>query len=352
MNTLLKIGAVLVALAGSAAADLIEQDVSHLRLRSQSRVQGAIVTLADVLVFAEADPRLLPEIGDKPVVDRLVPPTVTEVTHDQVAARLGELGVNLARVLIDGALACRVTAEPVAVESAPSGASTNAPLIGTRLVSSDTNTLAELLRSQLETELAAEGGTVEVDFEQAGQEFLALTTPPFDFSVRGGHGAKLGLREFSVTIRRDGRVQRTVRIGANVKLVKQVLVAAKPLNVGAYVKQDSLGYATRIFSSGDDLGLEHPEQVVGQRVKSFVPAGQMLAAHDLQAVDLIKRSQPVTVIGGGAVSLRVTGDALDSGGYGDTIRVRLGDSRKNRREVRGIVTGVGTVQLAEEGLER
>ncbi|MBU0616152.1 MAG: flagellar basal body P-ring formation chaperone FlgA, partial [Planctomycetes bacterium] len=124
--------------------------------------------------------------------------------------------------------------------------------------------------------------------------------------------------------------------------------------VGAYIKHDSLEYATRIFTDGDDLGIDHPEQIIGQRVKNFVPVGQMIRAGDFKSVDLVRRSQPVTVIGSvdgsAGVSMRITGDALDSGGYGDTIRVRLGDSRENYREVRGVVSGVGTVRLTDGGL--
>jgi flagella basal body P-ring formation protein FlgA len=370
MNTLLRISLVSVALAGSAAADLpltdprpaldrpssyqgsakglIAQDVSRLKLRAQAYVRGDAVTLSDVLIFAEADPRLLAEIGDEPVLAKLAGPTETEIDHDQVVHRLEELGVNLARVLVSGALSCRVTLEPVAAEAVPSDRPPEAPLLRTPLQEHAT-ALADLLRDHVEDELASLGGTAEIEFERAGQEFLELTTPPFDFSVRSNRGRKLGLREFSVTIRRDGRVQRTVRIGGHVKLVRRVLVAAKPLNVGAYVKRDSLEYATRIFSDEQGLGLDQPEQIIGQRVKNFVPVGQMVQASDLKAVDLVKRSQPVTVIGGDNVSIRITGDALDSGSYGDTIRVRLGDSRKNRREIRGVVTGVGTVQLTNNG---
>ena len=354
MKMVLQISLVSVALAGSAAADLIEKDVSRLKLRPQVYARGDMVTLADVLDFAQADPRLLAEIGDRPALADLVAPTQTEITHDQIVYRLEELGVNLARVLVSGALSCHVTLETAAAEALADGAGDDAPLMRQRSYEAGAMTLAGVLRARIERELSSAGGTVEIEFERAGQEFLDLTTPPFDFSIRGNRGQKLGLREFSITLRRDGRVQRTVRIGARVKLVKPVLVAAKPLNVGAYVKRDSVEYATRIFTSGDELGIDHPEQIIGQRVNSFVPVGQMIRAGDLRLVDLVKRSQPVTVIGsvtgGEGVSIRITGDALDSGGYGDTIRVRLGDSRENYREVRGVVSGVGTVRLTDGGL--
>lgn len=350
MNTLLRISLMSAALAGSAAADLVEQDVSHLKLRPQARVRGATVTLSDVLDFRAADPRLLSAIGDKPIAGALTPPAETEISHEQVASRLAELGVNMARVLVSGALSCRVSLEPVAAETLMNGDPQTAPLLRATSPDASTLRLADALRTHIERELAPAGGTVEIEFERAGQEFLELTTPPFDFSIRGNRGRKLGLQELTVTLHRDGRAQRTVRIGARVTLVKPVLVAAKPLNVGTYIKRDNLTYATRIFSDGRELGIDHPEQVVGQRVRSFVPLGQMVCESDLEPVDLVKRSQPVTVIGDGSIGIRITGDALDSGGYGDTIRVRLGDSRRNRREIRGVVTGVGTVRLVDGAL--
>jgi len=349
MNTWLKTIVLLAVLAGSAAADLVDKEVSTLRLRGQAIVRGEAVTLADVLVFEQADPRLFAEIGEKPVVSDLTAPAETLITHDQVVTRLADLGVNLARVLVHGALTCRVTLEAPAAGETLLESGTAAPLIRARRLTERDASLADLLRQEVEQELADTEGRVEIEFERAGQDFLELTAPPFDFSIRGNPGQKLGLREFRVTIRQDGRVQRTVRIGAHVKLVRRVLVAARPLNVGTYIQGDSLAYATRIFSSGAELGLAHPEPVIGQCVKNFLPTGQMLSAGDLKAVDLVRRSQPVTLIGGDTVSVRITGDALDSGGYGDTIRVRIGDSRKNRREIRGVVTGPGTVRFADAG---
>jgi hypothetical protein len=82
--------------------ELIQREVSRLKLRSQVEVCGAAVTLADVLTFAEADPRLGAEIGRQPVNPDLQPPAKTVFTHEQIVQRLGELGVNLSRVLVSG----------------------------------------------------------------------------------------------------------------------------------------------------------------------------------------------------------------------------------------------------------
>ena len=350
MNTILKLTLMSAVLAGSAAADLIERDVSRIKLLAEARVMGDTVKLADVLDFSQAEAQLKTELGVQSIATGDQPASEFEITHDQIERRLDELGVNAARVLLCGAWSCRVSVqavEPPIVEQSPES---GAPLFRAHSNEAGSTTLADALRAHVANELESLGGEIDLEFERAGREFIELTTPPFDFDIRGGRGSKLGLREFRVTLRRDGRTQRTVTIGVSVSLTKPVIVAAKPLNAGTYVQRDSLELATRVFTADEDLGIEHVEQAVGQRVAEFIPAGRMVRAGDLTSVDLVKRSQPVTVVGGESVSIRVTGDALDSGGFGDSVRVRLGNTRRNQRVVRGVVTGVATVQLTEAGL--
>ena len=127
-----------------------------------------------------------------------------------------------------------------------------------------------------------------------------------------------------------------------------MVIARKPLNPGNFVRSDDLGVETRVFEHGANLGPSRTEEVVGQQIKRFVAVGAVVPADAIKAVDLVVRSRPVTVTGEGtAVQVRLTGVALDSGGYGDTIRVRMGDSHHDKKTLRGIVTGLGTVRLTE-----
>ncbi len=339
----------LLLVAGSAAQQPADSDVSRLRIKPRTVVDAGVLHLRDVLDFAAADPQLTAAVADRPLLAEPVAPGTLTIGYGQIARRLSELGVNPARVLLGGALQCRVTIEQPAAQEPP--AFSAGPLLRERApAAGGATSLAEVLRERIAAELADLGGEVEVEFERAGWQFLELTTPPFDFVISPRRGARLGLREYRVTIRRDGRRQRSVNIGVRVKLLREVLVAARPLNVGTCVTRDALQFAPREFTSTDELGLTEPERLIGQQVRRFVPAGRMIREADIKSVDLVKRSQPVTVIGGGSISIRVLGDALDSGGYGDTVRVRLGDSRRSRRIVRGVVTGVGTVKLVEGSL--
>lgn len=319
--------------------------INVLRVRPRVQVQRETVTLGDVLSFAEADPALRAALTDAPLDPDLHAPASTIVPFRQIEQRLRALGVNPARTLLRGAAACRVTLEPpVEVPAIPETAPAprGAPAAGG-------TTLADILRQRIDADLAELGGTAEVDFERASAPFLDLTSDKWEFVIRSRGHARLGLREFRVVLRREGRTQRTVTLFARVRLSKPVVVAREPLNVGTFVRREQVGLERRLFERIEDIGLGDIAAVVGQRVRRFVPTGQMLRPGDLKPVDMVERSRPVTVIGAGRhVQVRLTGVALDSGSFGETVRVRLGQTRQNRRVVRGVVAGLATVRLEEE----
>ena len=91
------------------------------------------------------------------------------------------------------------------------------------------------------------------------------------------------------------------------------------------------------------------EALVGQQVGAYVPPGEMVCTKDVKAVDLVKRGDDVTVVGGaGGVSMKLRGYALENGGYGETVKVQIGSSRKDRKVRRGVVTEFGKVKLLGE----
>lgn len=332
--------------------------VITLRLRPTASAGTALPTLAEVLDLSSADEALLAQLADQPVFAKAPAGAEATVTHAQIAQRLRDLRVNPARVLLGGAALCRITLplpqqpdEPTrAREQSATGAAERARDESATAESASETTLAARLRQHVLDELRSGGGTVDVAFERAGTEFLELTSPPWDFAIRSVGSEKLGARELSVTLRRNGRVERALRIGVRVTVVRPVVVARRPLNAGATIRADDLALEERLFDGRNEPGAEAIEPLVGQQVRKFVPAGSMVRPADLQQVDLVKRSRPVTVLSdAGGVQLRVSGVALDSGTFGDTVRVRLGEGRREAREIRCQVTGVGTVRMLSAG---
>lgn len=338
---------VLATVISAASADeLVQRDISRLKLRSEVLVRGSRVTLADVLLATKADPRLMSEISDTAVLSGLTPPMRTRVTHAQVTEALAKAGVNMSRVLIGGSLSCAVELEPLE-RSRPIVRPGGQPTVEGADRSIGTGaTLAALLKEHIAAEFASLGGEPQVEFERGAESFIELTSPPFDFSIRSPRSRRLGVREMIVIIRRDGRVQRTVRIGVRIRLARRVVVAAKALNVGKFVRRQDLKLEERIFDRLADAGLNDFSSLIGKQIKRYIPVSRQVTDADVKSVDLVKRSRPVTVVGAsGNISVRLTGVALDSGDLGDSVRVRIGDSRKDRRVLRGVVTGVGTVRL-------
>lgn len=340
-------------LALPCAAD--DATLHTLRLRSAAVTTNSTPTLGDVLTFDDPQGALALAVAAEPLPVSAGTAREVQVTQTEVRARLEALGVNAAQVLLGGALACRVQLPQPAPSTSVAATAPDAPLIrpAAQVVSDGATprgemTLAHLLQRHVASELQDLGGQVELAFDRAGGEFLSLTTPPWDFDINAQGKAKLGLREFRVSIRRDGRTQRTVHLYAQVKLERPVVVAARPLSIGNFIQRDDVQTETRIIEDEAALGVSDISAVIGQQVKSFVPVGEAVPTDALKAVDLVQRARPVTVLSpDSAVQLRLTGVALDNGGLGDTVRVRLGTTRTDRRQVRGVVTGMATVRLME-----
>jgi len=338
----------LALLAAAARADGDVESPGVLRLRTQALARDARVTLEDVLDLSGAPAEIADAVRDRVIAENAAAGAPLEITHTQVVAALDQAGVNLGQVLVVGAYACEVTV--LAPEPTTRSAERPAPAVPLlREKAGDaSHSLAEILRARLHEEFAALGGTIEAEFDLASREFLALTSPPFAFDVRTVRGGTLGLREFHVSIRRDGRLQRVVRISGRVRLVKEVIVAERPLNAGSSIKREQLTTAERIFEDVKEIGVDNLDRLIGQRVRRFVPAGQMVQTGDVQDAALVQRLKPVTIVSSGDVQVRLNGVALDAGGYGKEIRVRLGDSRKSRREIRAVITGVGEARMIDE----
>jgi flagella basal body P-ring formation protein FlgA len=345
MRRLWAIGILMLTADGVSAATRADEP-QRLKLRAQATVTQAL-TLGDVLSFRGADPALRTALADAPIFAVEQAARVRNVTFEQVEAALRSSGANLAQILLVGSATCRIEwRQPVETEAPAAD-----PLLVRPADGGAARTLRAALQQHVAEELRELGGTPELVFERASEPYLDLTAPPWTFSIRSRQRGELGLREFRVVIRRDGRTQRTVDVIARVRLAKEVLVAAQPLNVGMFVSGDDVVLEKRVFERTGRIGLDDAAAVVGQRVRKFVPAGQMVRGADLETVELVRRSRPVTIRGAGEhVRIRVTGVALDSAGFGETVRVRVGDTRQNRQVLRGVVTGLGTVELKEGGL--
>lgn len=340
---------VLGLLISTAAA--AEPNLIRLKLRPSVEAMAATASLADVLACADCDATVIEKLAQHPARLDATGQQRFTLTHSQVVERLESIGLHPGEFLLEGAAVCevRVVAPPPVVSVAEQGDASDVRLASREWRQpGESRTLAAHIRQHVDQELSVLGGNSELDFERAGQDALQLTSPPWEFDIRAVGREKLGLREFRVTIRRDGRAHRTVQVFARVRLVRDVVVTRRPLSLGNFVKEDDLALERRVFDETTELGLTEIGRAVGQQVRKFVPAGGLVTSGALKSVDLVQRAKPVTVLAGGeGVQMRLSGVALDAGSFGQTIRVRLGEGRSARQQLQAVVVGPATVRLAE-----
>jgi flagella basal body P-ring formation protein FlgA len=125
--------------------------------------------------------------------------------------------------------------------------------------------------------------------------------------------------------------------------VKQLLprvVAAKPLARGAVLSASDL--MVQMIETRFQRGVvfEHPQQIIGSKVKRNVNMGDAIQGND---ICLVCRNDAVLIKAGrSGLDIVTKGTALSDGSLGEQIRVQ---NAKSKRVVDGIITGVGEVTV-------
>ncbi|WP_148253881.1 flagellar basal body P-ring formation chaperone FlgA [Aidingimonas lacisalsi] len=132
----------------------------------------------------------------------------------------------------------------------------------------------------------------------------------------------------------DGQQVRYMR--ATIEVIGQYVVPAQDISPDTVITQDMLATRkTELGSLPRDAVLENG-QAVGQQATRFLAAGKALTQRQLREVALVERGSRVKVEArGNGFSVSRKGEAIDSGGMGSRVRVRLG----NRETLTARVTG-------------
>jgi len=84
-------------------------------------------------------------------------------------------------------------------------------------------------------------------------------------------------------------------------------------------------------------------EVEGYQLRNRLRAGDILSSKNLLATDAVNRGEQITIVAtNGVLSVRMTGEALNSGKIGDQIRVK---NLQSGRVIRALVVGRGRVEV-------
>lgn len=147
----------------------------------------------------------------------------------------------------------------------------------------------------------------------------------------------------SVGVRCDSPVTWTAYVQAQVAVVADYLVAARPLRAGQVVGPADLDRRRGDLTALPDNTLTDPTQATGHHTRIAVAAGSALRGDMLRVPHAVRQGQTVPVVSAGP-GFRVSseGRAMNNAAPGESVRVRLA----NGQVVTGVAQPGGTVEVS------
>lgn len=146
----------------------------------------------------------------------------------------------------------------------------------------------------------------------------------------------------NVGVRCESPVNWTVYVPAQVSVIGEYLVTARPIRAGQVVSPADLERRTGDLAGEAPNTLTDMTQAVGHNARYTIATGNPLRADMLRLPQTVRQGQNVKVVGtGSGFTVTNEGRALNAASAGEPVRVRLG----NGQVVSGKARTDGTVEL-------
>lgn len=127
----------------------------------------------------------------------------------------------------------------------------------------------------------------------------------------------------------------TLYVTVQVSRQAEVLVLNRALRAGEPIAAEDVSLRRREVAGLNQATLTDVSLAVGRTARRSLAAGAVVAPEDLQSPRIVKRGQPLTLVGrAGRLEVRADGKALADAGQGDVILV---ENLNSRRVIRGRV---------------
>lgn len=338
-----------------------------LELRSDATIYGAEVRLKQVCRWADSDAQVFLPVADLVIarIDRGAP--FRGVTVDQIRSTLHDAGMNLGVIRFAGPLSCTITRSDANYDEqtalrlwaaakdgnvgdgptegrgdgetrgrgdgeketlSPRAASDSIPPsprppVSPSLPTQDAaKTLRTLLAEDLSVRLEIPKDQIEITFNPADEKLLNLSEPLFKFNIQGRRARNLGEVSWNVTILSGSGSQKGV-VNATARAWQNQIVLTRPLSYGQVIQSDDVTERRVLSDQLPTDPLLDKAQVIGQQAAGELRVGSLMTARTVDAVPLAKPGQLVTItLTVGSIRIKSVARAMESGSYGQAIRVR------------------------------
>ncbi|HEX8913361.1 MAG TPA: flagellar basal body P-ring formation chaperone FlgA [Humisphaera sp.] len=322
-----------------------------LQFQAEAVVTGPEVRLRQVGRWSSRDAAFFAPIADLVVARMDATGPYRTIDMDAVRRALADAGVNAALVKFVGPRACTVSrgdarpdsdvalakwidatekkveatgaaGVPAAAAAAPRG-SVVRPLPAETGVRS----LREALTDDLAVRLKLPPESLQVQFNPKDERALNLCEPQYKFNLEPVRVRNLGEVVWAVTVVSGGGQAsapgQKLTVTATARAWQQQVVVARPIPARSTIRDTDVVEKRALI---DALAPELPlavDQCVGQQSARDLRPGTVLTAPMIEAVQLAKQGQLITVtLNRGGVQVRTVCRALEAGAYGQRVRVR------------------------------
>lgn len=121
----------------------------------------------------------------------------------------------------------------------------------------------------------------------------------------------------------------TLYVPVKIAVMRQVLVADRPLTKGTIIRASDLAMQQMDISQIKQGYLTDPDEVIGQVCKQTINHGSPLTLENVQKPVLIHKGEQVSINAiTGALKVSMMGIALEDGQFNDVIRVKNNTSKR------------------------
>ena len=279
------------------------------------------------------------------------------IGSNDIRGALSEAHENLAGISLLGASGCNVTRMHAAVAMMENKATvrhvrkmSSSSAANPRDISPPpaVATLDSVLRDYITARVGEAEGKVEIRFTPTCRQALQLDAARHHFDIRPREESKLGLLTYEVEITGNDVVPKQVPVVAEVSLIREVVVAKRPINRGENIEGRNLKLEQRRFTDFTQIGVTDLAVVTGHQARQLIRPGEMLLERSIESRPVVRRGDPDTIwMRQGGLVIKAGGRAQASGSLGERIEVARDGTRRKQDLIEGVVTGPATVSVGE-----
>ena len=210
-------------------------------------------------------------------------------------------------------------------------------LLSSTVFGAEGSATLDAVRAFLDDRASAVGNNVSVTVQPPRAELPACSDPePF---LPNAGASPIGRISVGVRCNDSGRVR---YLRAEVRATGRYVEVAEQIEAGEAIRASHLQEKQGDLSRLPDQAILDPVTAIGQEATRPLAAGITLQDHHLRRPQLVKRGQRVVIeVRGSGFRITREAEAMEAGGKGESVRVRLDD----REILRARVTGRGRLTV-------